>query len=122
MAPKKEPILSPVEVYTLKGNNKMAQFLGYELEETLKKEFVYAIRHNGRTEFYYPKELLYRSSWNWLMPVVRKLLYEFTGEEFSSFTLALKKALLTADIHIVWHECFDFITAINKTKIPNYEH
>lgn len=68
-----------------KSNKIVTEFMGNELEETLKGEMVYAIKWQNnpdklndiQTEFYLPDELRYNSSWDWLMPVVEKI--EETG-------------------------------------------
>lgn len=65
----------------MKNNKLIAEFMGWELEQTLKGKWVYAIRQNvlhltkeyEETNFYLPKELLYHKSWDWLMPVVDKI-------------------------------------------------
>jgi hypothetical protein len=66
---------------TITETNKIiAEFMGLELEETLTGEMVYAREtedfskiNNIRTEFYYPEELLYHKSYDWLMPVYNKI-------------------------------------------------
>lgn len=62
---------------TIQKNKLLAEFLGYEIEETLKGEKVYAIRlpdaTGTKTDFYTPKELKFHCDWNWLMLVVDKI-------------------------------------------------
>lgn len=59
----------------IENNKIIAEFLGYELEETMnEKVFVYAIpTTNNNTDFFKPNELLFHSDWNWLMKVVEKI-------------------------------------------------
>ena len=64
----------------MKENKLIAEFMGLELEETLEGLFVYAKKEQSRiklndikTEFYEIHELLYQTSWDWLMPVVDKI-------------------------------------------------
>jgi hypothetical protein len=66
---------------TIKESNQIiAEFMGLESEETLTGEMVYAREeqdltkeNNIRTEFYYPEELMYHKSYDWLMPVYNKI-------------------------------------------------
>lgn len=71
------------------NNQLIAEFMGLELEETLKGLMVYARKeqkdstkeNNIQTEFYEPKELLYHFSWDWLMPVVSYIVSDFEFNE-----------------------------------------
>jgi len=60
---------------TTQNNRLIAEFMGYELEETLTDDtFVYAIPTiNNNLDFFEPNELLYHTDWNWLMGVVKKI-------------------------------------------------
>tara|TARA_R110000823_G_scaffold220452_1_gene349128 strand:- start:178 stop:522 length:345 start_codon:yes stop_codon:yes gene_type:complete len=64
----------------MKENKLIAEFMGLEIEETLNKLQVYARKEKDyighKTEFYEPHELLYHTSWDWLMPVVQKIRLE----------------------------------------------
>lgn len=76
----------------LHGNKVIAEFEGYELEETLKGEMVYDITidkfnpnkiNDIATEFYYPSELKYHLSCDWLMPIVEKIRKNKFVESFN---------------------------------------
>ena len=66
---------------TLEETNRMiAEFMGYEEEQTENGEFVYAIEFQNpkklndiQVVFFCAHELKYHSSWDWLMPVVEKI-------------------------------------------------
>jgi len=61
---------------TIQNNKLIAEFMGYELEETLADNiFVYAIPTiNNNLDFFEPNELLYHTDWNWLMKVIKEIL------------------------------------------------
>jgi hypothetical protein len=61
-------------------NRIIAEFMGYEEEQTENGEFVYAIEFKNpvklndiQVEFFFAHELKYHTSWDWLMPVVEKI-------------------------------------------------
>ena len=66
------------------NNYLIAEYMGCELEETLKGEWVYAIKFNNfahdkilaSTEFYCASELLYHKSPKWLRNVRLKVIEE----------------------------------------------
>lgn len=66
---------------TIEEKNRMiAEFMGIEEEQTENGEFVYAVKFQNpeklndiQTEFYYGSELRYHTSWDWLMPVCKKI-------------------------------------------------
>jgi hypothetical protein len=121
-------------------NNKMiAEFMGLELEETLKKEMVYA-RHELKnpnklndctTEFYYPKELLYHFSWDWIMEVVEEINHKGDEDEgfFYNFVIHPNECYVQYDgetvvsnqhgatfIGLVYYTVLEFIKWYNKQK------
>ena len=56
---------------TTKNNAIIAEFMGYELEETLGGDNVYYIWNLDKTEkFFEPENLRFHNDWNWLMTVV----------------------------------------------------
>lgn len=65
----------------MKDNKLIAEFMGLELEETLKGLLVYAREEynnpnkefDRQVNFYEENELLYHFSWDWLMDVVQKI-------------------------------------------------
>ena len=63
------------QIDIIQGNKLIAEFMGAELEGTMKGKLVYGIKGpcSGKTDFYYPSELKYHASWDWLMPVVEKI-------------------------------------------------
>ena len=65
---------------TIENNILIAEFLGWEIEETLGGLNVYIIKtqnpnkeNDTQTEFYEAKELLYHKDWNWLIKGIEKM-------------------------------------------------
>ena len=68
----------------MEGNKLIAEFIGLELEETLEGLFVYARKEQNpiklndiKTEFYEVNELQFHTSWDWLMPVIAKIVEDY---------------------------------------------
>ena len=112
-------------------NNKLiAEFMGLELEETLLGVYVYARKEQShikindiKTEFYEPSELLYHTSWDWLMPVVKEI-DDLGYEEYSDVELSnreeglgllhiIQDALKDVSIRGVYDAVMDFIKWYN---------
>jgi hypothetical protein len=75
---------------TQENNKLISEFMGLELEETLEGLFVYAKKEQNpiklndiRTEFYEVHELQYHTSWDWLMPVIKKCFKIATALDIS---------------------------------------
>lgn len=98
-------------------NNKLiAEFLGYELEETLSGKEVYAIPiHNNNVDFFYPSELKYHSDWNWIMEAIEKCR---ESQIFGSQRLIsnIDERLLKLDLLATHSNVVDFITWYNEQK------
>ena len=58
----------------------------------------------------------YYTSWDWLIPVCRKLLLHFDGDDFEYIHETLRDVLPSCDISIVYDTCVEFILEINKDK------
>lgn len=58
----------------------------------------------------------YNTSWDWLMPVVEKLCYNFDGQQFYQAEEKLNNALLSVKIEKVYEACVNWILEINKDK------
>ncbi len=58
----------------------------------------------------------YNTSWDWLMPVVEKLCYNFDGQQFYQAEEKLNDALLSVKIEKVYEACVNWILEINKDK------
>lgn len=62
------------------------------------------------------KYVKYDTSWDWLMPVVEKLCYNFDGQQFYQAEEKLNDALLSVKIEKVYEACVNWILEINKDK------
>lgn len=58
----------------------------------------------------------YNTSWDWLMPVVEKLCYNFDGQQFHHVEEKLNDALLSVKIDKVYEACINWVLEINKDK------
>lgn len=108
------------------GNKLIAEFMGFELEKTLRNEFVYAMPGKNRTtDFFALNELKYHLCWDWLMPVVEKI--ELSLPEDNVVTIAYKDCcipFLGSEIDIitngetkilaVWKAVVQFIELFNE--------
>lgn len=100
----------------MKDNKLIAEFMGLELEETLKGIYVYAIKKVEGTDFFELKELKYHTSWDWLMPVANEII-KSRDEQNADWDLTdLKYALQTTNIEYVYKAVVEFINEYNKIK------
>lgn len=93
------------------GNKMIAEFMG--------KYFAAGRVYHDEQEFKnmpqdFIRELKYHTSWDWLMPVVKKILATDTGT-LDVYSLYVEDSLRTADILKVWESCIDFIEYYNST-------
>lgn len=93
---------------TLEGNKLIANspFCSDETHDA----WAVASHHGALTAFY--SGLKYHSSWDWLMPVVQKILKTDTGT-LDVYSLYVSDALRTADINEVFQACINFIQWFN---------
>ena len=100
----------------MEDNKLIAEFMGLELEETLNKVMVYARKEQRGliklTEFYEANELKFHTSWDWLMPVVRKCFEIDEPTEGQHYFI--NEALSTMDIEIVYDRVVGFIKEYNQ--------
>jgi len=59
------------------------------------------------------KEARYHYSWDWLMPVVEKILFK-TGDNHAQFDTMIISALSEVNIKSVWQAVIQFITWYNQ--------
>lgn len=59
-------------VETLEANKKIAIFMGYTEKQLLSG--VHVLEHTSKADFIYTGQLGYNFRWDWLMPVVEKIL------------------------------------------------
>jgi len=110
----------------MKENKLIAEFMGLELEETLDGLFVYARKEQSpvklndiKTEFYEIHELLYHTSWDWLMPVIQKCLIGEAEQSEDISNLAIKniyEGICNQDISMAYQSVVQFINQHNKSK------
>lgn len=96
-------ILTQEEIVT--GNKLIAEFMGYKY-----------VHPSGDYSF----ELQYHSSWDWLMPVVKKIQESYQGEEHHIKSCELyseiESMLKELKIEWVWQFVIKFIKWYNEIK------
>ena len=103
-------------------NNKMiAEFMRLELEETLEGLFVYAKKEQSpiklndiRTEFYEVHELKYHNNWDWLIPVMEKILNKADDDELIERFYEIQNVI--PNLEATYKAVVVFINQYNKTK------
>jgi hypothetical protein len=100
----------------IEGNHLIAEFMGMEPFENqfrgiFKEDGLYKrINSDGTIDIV--GDLNYRTSWNWLMPVVGKI-YEHYQKHPSYPTTPITTFTIFADIEMVWGGVVDFIKFYN---------
>ena len=98
----------------MKDNKLIAEFM--ELEASPKynpKE--YYIKEYNSGEWYLPEEMQYHTSWDWLMPVLKKI-----NSEISPNTRGLWRMIINPteyDIENVYSQAVYFINEYNKQEL-----
>ena len=93
---------------TIEGNKLIAEFVQF-------KQYGF-----DGSEYLDEDNLLYHSSWDWLIPVVNKILNMINTEfdvSFSSSQNSIKSALLRLDIDYLFVEVVKFIKLYNKNLV-----
>jgi len=93
---------------TLEGNKLIAEFMGWGKGENYTKKLKFYCVDNEATDQQLPQEMLFTSSWDWLMPVVAKANTIIQGQQltvnFPSIGKKLQEAILKNNI-IVARQC-----------------
>lgn len=88
---------------TIEGNKLIAKFMGCELQ--IKDIFPYRYRVSPTLVDFSAEELIYHSSWEWLMPVWSKCyskLIEINSTSCWFYINDMKAALIKVDIKQAW--------------------
>ena len=88
----------------MNDNKRIAEFMGFH-----RTEKGYIVGGFGDGTFGLAKELLFHSSWDWLMPVMRKI--EDGGSDPHEL---INKALESRSIEVVYNEVVDAIERYNN--------
>lgn len=92
----------------LEGNKILAEFMGGKLDSPDSKHYYFIER--GR----YESKLFYHSSWDWLMPVVEKILNICQENDEMEKYYTITDAI--PDIESVWLACVEFVKWYNEQK------
>jgi len=93
----------------LKGNKMVAKFDGWVLIPESDNKFVPEHYERGQDWMDNINNLKYHTSWDWLMPVVQKILTTNTGT-LDVYSLYVSDSLRTANIDDVYESVIDFLT------------
>jgi hypothetical protein len=95
----------------MKDNQIIAEFMGYTEKNKKIKEI-----YNQEAEV---KSFSYHTSWDWLMPVIKKCLIGEAeqSEEMSNTTIKnVYEGICNQDISFAYKSVVEFINEYNKTK------
>jgi hypothetical protein len=65
---------------------------------------------------YKPSEYKYHTSWDWLMPVIHKILQDNDGTEFFNFSANISQALFNNNINNAYKSVVEFIKDYNQNN------
>jgi|ERR1035437_2115565 hypothetical protein len=107
----------------IEGNKLIAEFVGKEVPHTQmtfagNRITTYVKVSDLGDEDWKRVMLCYHSSWNYLMPVVEKILKTDTGT-LDVYSLYVSDSLRTANINDVFEAVIDYIKWYNKYKSKN---
>lgn len=106
-----QPTLSTVE-----GNKIICRFMSESKEPyNGTGDFITYNGIDSEADYFDYTEMKYHTSWDWLMPVVKKILATDTGT-LDVYSLYVEDSLRTADITKVWEACLDFLTWYNQNQ------
>lgn len=103
----------------LSGNRLIAEFTGFTYSPT---DYLHRDFFTSQEEMYFPEELKYHSSWDWLMHVVERIwaitscrtLFYFEADE----KLTIYSNIQSSDAKIeIWGAVVEFIKWYNENKI-----
>ena len=96
----------------LEGNKLIAEFLGYKSgPNRTGRGFGY---YDLGGLIYHSNELRYHSSWNWLMPVVKKIS---TIHQYPNMLKCDYGDFMDADIDTIWQAVVEFIKQHTLTNV-----
>jgi hypothetical protein len=94
---------------TTEGNKLIAEFMGFG--NVSKDEFIYAVILSGKAMGYKtPKDMLFHTSWDWLMPVVEQVDFDSAHfVEIQGRSCTIKNA------NLEWVHCSQGVSRIDAT-------
>jgi len=102
----------------IENNKLIAEFLGWEKSEmkllvpTVTTVYRTVEYYNGEKvvgSFTHPSSMKFHKSWDWLMPVVEKIVNEFPEYDHHKVVERVLQALMTADINEIYSSVIEFI-------------
>lgn len=137
----------------LEGNKLIAEWLGYEIDSLAEEdepERYYVYDHieciadgvdywetfdQDWTSWLYPDQMKFHSDWNWLMPVVEKIIKEYMTDYYNEYDMGIPNSYYVAIgsdgkyssqgisknslIEATWLSVIEFIKWYNKNKEIN---
>lgn len=99
---------------TIEGNIIIATYIGKA------RNFDCETVYNINNELFHSDSLMFHSSWEWLMPVVKRIKDSNEWDWwYSSDFEAMRNALLVVNIYDVWLACIDFIKKSSNANKDN---
>ena len=108
----------------MKNNKLIAEFMGFPKQSDVVDDrttayyigdVIKATNENNQNEdnVFHPDDMMFDSSWDWLMPVAEKCLC--TDEKTDGQHYFINDALLTCNIEVVFDRVVEFIKDYNKS-------
>tara|TARA_R100001377_G_scaffold51547_1_gene30137 strand:- start:272 stop:604 length:333 start_codon:yes stop_codon:yes gene_type:complete len=72
------------------------------------------VNNKNEDNVFHPEDMMFHSSWDWLMPVVNKC-FDTHFEHSDDVTFALNDALVTTNIHALYEAVLEFIKRTKKS-------
>ena len=101
---------------TTEGNVLIADFIDLSKQDKSNGGKFYLYESPETGEYIEPEELKYDSSWDWLMPVVGKIINDLGVHEESEFMVCVKYNLSAVQLDAVWLNVIKFIQWHNEQK------
>lgn len=108
----------------LESNKLIAEFMGGKYKHNSIVELsdnhvwlpIHGICQYTSIELGSGKMLKYHTSWDWLIPVVKKCIEYAANNEAHDSSVDLENSLYTCDINKIYIECVDFIKWYNEKR------
>ena len=83
-------------------------------------DVIKANNKNNEDDFFHPDDMMFNSSWDWLMPIAERCLC--TDEKTDGQHYFINNSLLTCNIEKVYNRVIEFIKNYNESIKNQYEN
>jgi hypothetical protein len=105
----------------MEENRMIAEFMGWKQSDFSEEYMVPPQGERWEWSAYMMHSIKYHTSWDWLMPVVQKILNRDDQTFPDSYTLWVSDSLMYADIERVYSAVVSFLKWYNENQIKNIE-